>query len=83
MNQPLAYVHPGAKISKNVVIEPFTTINNNVIIGDGTWIGFHFPGFESHSLCVQPLCFANGSNKSNLKRALLWGFNTKGNSRSR
>jgi hypothetical protein len=26
MNQPLAYVHPGAK-SKNVVIEPFTTIH--------------------------------------------------------
>ena len=22
MNQPLAYVHPGAKIAKNVVIEP-------------------------------------------------------------
>ena len=32
MNQPLAYVHPGAKIAKNVVIEPFTTIDNNVII---------------------------------------------------
>ena len=28
MNQPLAYVHPGAKIAKN-----------NVVIGDGTWIG--------------------------------------------
>ncbi len=39
MNQPLAYVHPGAKIAKNVVIEPFTTIHSNVIIGDGTWIG--------------------------------------------
>ena len=39
MNQPLAYSHPGAKISKNVVVEPFTTIHNNVIIGDGTWIG--------------------------------------------
>jgi len=39
MNQPLAYVHPGAKISKNVVIEPFPTIHNNVIIGEGTWIG--------------------------------------------
>ena len=25
MNQALAYVHPGAKIAKNVVIEPFTT----------------------------------------------------------
>ena len=39
MNQPLAYVHPGAKIAKNVVIEPFTTIHNNVKIGEGTWIG--------------------------------------------
>ncbi len=39
MNQPLAYVHPGAKIAKNVVIEPFTTIYSNVTIGEGTWIG--------------------------------------------
>lgn len=39
MNQPLAFVHPGAKIAKNVVIEPFATIHNNVIIGEGTWIG--------------------------------------------
>jgi len=39
MNQPLAYVHPGAKIAKNVVIEPFATIHNNVTIGEGTWIG--------------------------------------------
>lgn len=39
MNQPLAYVHPGAKIANNVVIEPFVTISNNVIIGEGTWIG--------------------------------------------
>ena len=39
MNQPLAYVHPGAKIAKNVVVEPFTTIDNNVEIGEGTWVG--------------------------------------------
>lgn len=39
MNQPLAYVHPGAKIAKNVVIEPFTTIHSNVEIGEGSWIG--------------------------------------------
>lgn len=39
MNQPLAYVHPGAKIAQNVVIEPFATIHNNVTIGEGTWIG--------------------------------------------
>ena len=31
MNQPLAYVHPQAKIARNVVIEPFTTIHNNVV----------------------------------------------------
>ena len=37
MNQPLAYVHPGAKIARNVVIEPFATINN--VIGEGTWVG--------------------------------------------
>ena len=39
MNQPLAYVHPGAKIASNVVVEPFTTIHKNVEIGEGTWIG--------------------------------------------
>ena len=30
MNQPLSYVHPDAMIAKNVVIEPFTTIDKNV-----------------------------------------------------
>ncbi|MFW6227563.1 MAG: acyl-ACP--UDP-N-acetylglucosamine O-acyltransferase [Bacteroidota bacterium] len=39
MNQPLAYVHPQARIARNVVIEPFVTIHNNVEIGEGTWIG--------------------------------------------
>ena len=39
MNEPLAYIHPEAKIGKNVVIEPFATINKNVEIGEGTWIG--------------------------------------------
>jgi len=39
MNQPLAYVHPQAKIAENVVIEPFATIHKNVIVGEGTWIG--------------------------------------------
>jgi UDP-N-acetylglucosamine acyltransferase len=39
MNQPLAYVHPQAKIANNVVIEPFVNIEKNVIIGEGTWIG--------------------------------------------
>ncbi|AKQ46340.1 hypothetical protein TH63_13045 [Rufibacter radiotolerans] len=39
MNQPLAYIHPEAKIATNVVIEPFTTISKDVEIGEGTWIG--------------------------------------------
>jgi len=39
MNQPLAYVHPQAKIAPNVVIEPFVNIEKNVVIEEGSWIG--------------------------------------------
>ncbi len=39
MKQPLAYVHPAAKIASNVVIDPFVTIDQNVEIGEGTKIG--------------------------------------------
>ncbi len=39
MNQPLAYVHPEAKIAPNVVIEPFVNIEKDVEIGEGSWIG--------------------------------------------
>ncbi len=39
MNQPLAYVHPQAKVAKNVVIEPFVNIEKNVEVDEGTWIG--------------------------------------------
>lgn len=39
MNQPLAYIHPEAKIARNVVIEPFSTISKDVVIEEGTWIG--------------------------------------------
>ena len=39
MNQPLAYVHPQAKVDKTVVIEPFVNIEKNVEIEEGTWIG--------------------------------------------
>ncbi|MCH4156371.1 MAG: acyl-ACP--UDP-N-acetylglucosamine O-acyltransferase [Muribaculaceae bacterium] len=39
MKQPLAYVHPAAKIATNVVIDPFVTIDQNVEIGEGTRIG--------------------------------------------
>jgi len=46
MNQPLAYIHPSAKIARNVVIEPFTTIHKNVEIEEGTWIGSNVTIFE-------------------------------------
>ena len=35
----LTNIHPGAKLGKSVVIEPFTTIAEHVEIGEGTWIG--------------------------------------------
>ena len=39
MHQPLAYIHSDTNIARNVVIEPFVTIEKNVSIGEGTWIG--------------------------------------------
>ncbi len=36
---PRAEIHPDAVIGKNVTIEAFAKIDNDVIIGDGTWIG--------------------------------------------
>lgn len=39
MKQPLAYIHPAAKIAPSVVIDPFVTIDQNVEIGEGTRIG--------------------------------------------
>ena len=38
MKQPLAYIHPDAKIDPSVVIDPFVTIDRNVEIGAGTRI---------------------------------------------
>lgn len=35
----LAFIHPDAKLGKDVLIEPFAYIAGNVMIGDGTWIG--------------------------------------------
>ncbi len=35
----LAFVHPDARIGKDVTIEPFAYIAGNVVIGEGTWIG--------------------------------------------
>ena len=39
MKQPLAYIHPAAKIASSVVIDPFVTIDQHVEIGEGTRIG--------------------------------------------
>lgn len=39
MKQPLAYVHPDAKVAENVVIEPFASVDRDVEIGEGTHIG--------------------------------------------
>ncbi len=41
MTQPLAYIHPDAKIADSAIIEPFAVINKNVVIGEGCWIGPH------------------------------------------
>jgi UDP-N-acetylglucosamine acyltransferase len=35
----LAYVHPDAKLGKDVIVEPFAYIAGNVVIGDETWVG--------------------------------------------
>jgi UDP-N-acetylglucosamine acyltransferase len=46
MIQPLAYVHPEAKIAQNVVIDPFAVIHKNVEIGEGTYISSNVTIFE-------------------------------------
>lgn len=43
----LNYIHPDAKIGANVTVSPFSSIYEDVVIGDGTWIGPNvtiFPG---------------------------------------
>jgi UDP-N-acetylglucosamine acyltransferase len=39
MIQSLSFIHTDAKLSENVMVDPFTTIHKNVEIGEGTWIG--------------------------------------------
>ena len=39
MHHPLSYIDPQAKLAKTVVVEPFVSIEKNVEIGNGTWIG--------------------------------------------
>ena len=50
----LSYIHPDAKIGKGVTIEPFSSIYENVEIGEGTWIGPNvtiFPGARIGKNC--------------------------------
>ena len=54
MNNQMYYVHPNAKIGKNVRIEPFAVIYDDVEIGDDCWIGSHvtiFPGARIGKNC--------------------------------
>lgn len=46
MRQPLAYIHPDAKIASSVVIDPFVYIDKDVEIGEGTHIGSNVTIFE-------------------------------------
>jgi len=39
MISKLAYIHPDARLGRNVTVEPYAYIAGNVGIGDGTWIG--------------------------------------------
>lgn len=39
MSQPQAYIHAGAKIGPNVIVEPFATVYGDVEIDEGSWIG--------------------------------------------
>ena len=40
-----AYIHPDAKLGKNVTVEPFAYIAGDVVIGDECWMG---PGAFNH-----------------------------------
>ncbi len=39
MHKELKSIHPDAKLGKNVIVEPFSTISADVEIGEGTWVG--------------------------------------------
>jgi UDP-N-acetylglucosamine acyltransferase len=41
MISPLAHIHPKAQLGKNVIVDPFAVIENDVIIGDGTHVMSH------------------------------------------
>src|SRR4051795_11476991 len=39
MIHPHTYIHTNAKLARNVKVDPFTVIHEDVEIGEGTWIG--------------------------------------------
>jgi UDP-N-acetylglucosamine acyltransferase len=54
MNTNLVSIHPGAIIGKNVNVDPFTMIHDDVVIGDNTWIGSNvtiYPGARIGKNC--------------------------------
>jgi UDP-N-acetylglucosamine acyltransferase len=49
-----SFIHPDAKVAPGVKIEPFAAIYENVVIGEGTWIGPNvtiFPGARIGKNC--------------------------------
>ncbi len=38
---PLAYIHPDARLGENVTVEPFAYVGADVTLGDECWIGPH------------------------------------------
>jgi UDP-N-acetylglucosamine acyltransferase len=46
MKSELAYIHPDAKLGKDVIVEPFSYIAGDVVVGDGCHIG---PGAVLHN----------------------------------
>lgn len=54
LNTGLNFIHPDAQIGKNVTIDPFAVIQDDVIIGDNCWIGSHtvlMPGTRIGNNC--------------------------------
>jgi len=39
MISDLAFIHPDARLGKDVTVEPFAFVAGNVVIGEGTWVG--------------------------------------------
>jgi UDP-N-acetylglucosamine acyltransferase len=70
MNQPLANIHPEAKIEKDVIIEPFATVSKDVIIGEGSYIGPNatiLPGTRIGKNCKIFPCAVIGGDPQDLK----------------